>query len=52
MVDDAGGVAFGGAGFGAVRERGGDAQRGGVEGGLRDEAVGEGDAEEAGEACG
>ena len=50
MVDHAGRVAFGGAGFGSVGYLGRYAQGVGVEGGLGDEAVGEGNAEETGDA--
>lgn len=50
VVDDAAGVAF--VRFVGVGRLAGDAERFGVEGGLRDEAVGKGDAEEAADARG
>ena len=52
MIDDAGGVAFGiRVGFGLVVDLAGDAKCVGVEGGLGNEAVREGNAEKAGNAC-
>ena len=51
VIDNAGGVTFGvGVGFGLVVDLAGHAEGVGVEGGLGYEAVGEGDAEKAGDA--
>ena len=56
LLDDVGGdgsdVAFAGAFFIVVGDEFGDAEGGGVEGCLGDEAIGEGDSEEACYACG
>ena len=51
MIDDAGGVAFGiRVRFGLVVDLAGDAECVGVEGGLGNEAIREGNAEKAGDA--